>query len=184
MRKKASNVLLCLMPLLGATLFFAGCKKEQPQTQPPAPQSKPAVKPSLPIQKQATSAKAAGIAAQSLDFSKKKDPFKPFIVVETAPQQKAKPAIVSRPGDLLPIQNYDVNKFRVSGIIVGLRENSALIIDPTGRGYVVKVGMLIGNNNGRISRIRPSSLEVVEQYRDDKGRTKKNTIVLPLSKKK
>lgn len=182
MRKKANKQLLLPAILLVAALAFPGCKKKE-QPSPPA-QPKPAAKPLQPVQKQATSAKNAVIAEQPLDFSKKKDPFKPFAAEPVAqPQQKAK-AIAAPRGGLLPIQSYDVNKFIVSGIIVGLKENTALIIDPTGKGYVVKEGMLIGINDGRISRINASSIEVVEQYRDDNGRVRKRTIRLTLSKKK
>jgi len=77
-----------------------------------------------------------------------------------------------------------VNKVRVSGIITGLKENTALIIDPAGKGYVVREGMLIGINDGRINRITPSAIEVVEQYRDDNGHLRKRNILLALPKKK
>lgn len=182
MRKKANKQLLFTAILLVATLALPGCtKKEQPS--PPA-QPKPAAKPPLPVQKQATSAKNAVVGEQPLDFSKKKDPFKPFVAEPVAqPQQKAKVAVAVAKGGLLPIQSYEVNKFIVSGIIVGLKENTALIVDPAGKGYVVREGMLIGINDGRISRINASSIEVVEQYRDDNGRVRKRTIVLTLSKK-
>ena len=80
-----------------------------------------------------------------LDFSGRKDPFKPFIVQQQsalrAPERRA------RAIDMLPIQSYDVTKFKVSGIIAGLKENKALVIDPAGKGYVVKQGMLIGSND-------------------------------------
>jgi len=182
MRKKANNRSLFLASLLVVALLFPGCtKKEQPPPPPPPP--KPAAKAPLPVQKQSTSAKTAGIAVQPLDFSAKKDPFKPF-ATEPAPQAKAKPAAMASTEDLLPIQRYDVNKFKVSGVIVGLKENTALVIDPEGRGYVVRVGMLIGNSDGRISRITPSSIEVVEHYRDDNGHSRKRTIMLTLPKKK
>lgn len=182
MIKKANSRSILLVTLLVATLVFTGCKKEE-QPPPPSSPPKPAAKPALTIQKQATSAKVAGIGEQPLDFSNKKDPFKPF-AAEPAPQQKARSAVVARSGDILPIQSYDVNKFTLSGIIVGFRENTALIVDPAGKGYVVKEGMLIGNNDGRISRITPSRLEVVEQYRDDNGRVRKRTVALTLVKKK
>lgn len=183
MRKNANKQLLLTAILLVAALTFPGCKKKE-QPSPPA-QPKPAAKPPLPVQKQATSAKNAVIGEQPLDFSKKKDPFRPFAAepVEQS-QQKARAAVAAARVGLLPIQSYDVNKFIVSGIIVGLKENTALIVDPAGKGYVVREGMLIGINDGRISRIRASSIEVVEQYRDDNGLVRKRTIMLTLSKKK
>lgn len=179
MRKKANNRLFFLALLLVALMVSGGCKKEEQP--PPAAEPKPAAKPSKPVQKQATSARIAGIAEQPLDFSTKKDPFKPF-AAELVAQPKA--AVAARRGGLLPIQSYDVNKFTFSGVIVGLNGNTALILDPTGKGYVVKEGMLIGNNDGRISRISAAAIEVVEQYRDDNGRVRKRTIMLTLPKKK
>src|SRR6266567_8521279 len=182
MRKKANNRSFYLASLLVAALLFPGCKKkEQP---PPPPPPKPAAKAILPVQKQSTSAKIAGIGVQPLDFSAKKDPFKPFAVEPAAQQAKAKPTAMASTEDLLPIQRYDVNKFKVSGVIAGLKENTALVIDPEGRGYVVREGMLIGNGDGRISRITSSSIEVVEHYRDDNGHNRKITIMLTLPKKK
>ena len=69
-------------------------------------------------------------------------------------------------------------------MIAGLKENTALIVDPGGRGYVVREGMSIGNSDGRISRITPSAIEVVERYRDDNGHMRKRIITLTLPKKK
>jgi type IV pilus assembly protein PilP len=184
MRKKANNRSFFLASLLVVALVFPGCKKKElPPPSPPSP--KPAAKVPPPVQKQSTSARTGGVPVQSLDFSTKKDPFKPFMTEPVAQPSKARSAAaIARTEDLLPIQRYDVSKFRVSGVIVGLKENTALIVDPEGRGYVVREGMLIGNSDGRISRITPSSIEVVERYRDDTGHTRKKTVVLTLLKKK
>jgi type IV pilus assembly protein PilP len=182
MRIKPKNSGLLSALLLAALLVFTGCtKKEQapPPSAPPAP--KPAVKVQPPVQTQSTSAQRAG--EPRLDFSKRKDPFKPYVPEGVMAAHKERPAVAARTGNLLPIQSFDVNKFTVSGIIVGLKDNTALVVDPTGRGYVIKEGMLIGNNDGRISRIRPSSVEVVEPFRDDKGHIRKRTVMLSLKKK-
>jgi type IV pilus assembly protein PilP len=184
MRKKPNNSRLLTTLLLVALLVFSGCtKKEQapPSSAPSA--AKPAVKVQPPVQKQSTSAQGAVSAETRLDFTNRKDPFKPFDVIPPLAPQKASPAVVAKLANLLPIQSFEVNKFTVSGIIVGLKENTALVVDPTGRGYVVKEGMPIGSSDGRISRIRPSSIEVVEPYRDDKGHHRKRTIMLTLRKK-
>jgi type IV pilus assembly protein PilP len=200
MKRKVNNHRIITLLLLASLLVFAGCKKTPPEpvAQPKAavklpmptpvstsvPVSKPAPVPApVPVQKQPSTAKVSATAGTSIDFKNKKDPFKPFIVPVEPTAPNAAP-IKSRPSDLLPIQSYDVSKFKVSGIITGLKENQALVIDPAGKGYVVRQGMLIGNNDGRITKISASSIEVIEQNPTKGGRGKKRKIVLPLAKKK
>ncbi len=166
--------------LLLALALVPGCKKEEAAPAAPAPppaQPAPAPKPAQPVQQQLSSAvKGPG----ALSF--KKDPFKPAIVpVTPAPAAAAAGASAAPAADLLPIQSFEVSKFKVAGIIAGMRENRALLIDPNGKGYVVQVGMQVGNGNGRVTRITPSSVQVVEK---GAGRGKGRTIVLTLAKKR
>jgi type IV pilus assembly protein PilP len=201
MKRKKNNYCIITLALLASLLVFAGCKKTpEPVAQPKAavklPMPKPAPVPTsvpvsksapmpapVPVQKQSSSAKVPATAGALLDFKNKKDPFKPFIVPAEPTASKAAPIRI-RSSDLLPIQSYDVGKFTVSGIITGLKENQALVTDPAGKGYVVRQGMLIGNNDGRITRISSSSIEVIEQNPTGSGHGKKRKIVLPLAKKK
>jgi type IV pilus assembly protein PilP len=180
MIKRNSHYLLLIF-LITWLSILVGCKQnEQPPPPPPAVHST-AVKVRPPIQKQQSTAKAAENFAPSSDFSSKKDPFKSFV----APQaQVARPVTSAKAANLLPIQSYDLSKFKVAGIIVGLKENRALVIDPAGKGYVLKQGMMIGDNDGRISRITSTTVEVVENYRDDNGRISKRTVKLTLPQKK
>ncbi|WP_198419572.1 pilus assembly protein PilP [Geomonas oryzae] len=166
--------------LLLALALVPGCKKEEAPAPAPAPNQPhpaPAPTPAPPVQQQMSSvAKASGVP------SFKKDPFKPVIVPATpAPTSTAAGPSVSPAADLLPIQSFEVSKFKVSGIIAGMRENRALLIDPNGKGYVVQVGMQVGNANGRVTRITPSAVEIVEK---GAGRGKGRTIVLTLAKKR
>ena len=186
MLKLPSKYLAITALILITPLTVTGCKKKE---QPPAkavPAAKPVATPSLPVQKQVSSVKTAENKDRAFDFSKRKDPFKAYATQPILPEQQ-----VLRPAqrrvqvrDQLPIQSYDVGKFRVSGIIVGLKENTALVIDPTGKGYVVKPGMLIGNNDGYISKITPSSIDVIETNREDTGHITKRTVKLVLPQKK
>ncbi len=185
MKKRVSKQ-LALAVAVSTLLVSSGCsKKEQALPQPVQPKTV-AAKPPQPVQAQASSAKTAAGVERLLDFTGKKDPFKPFAPeqVQAAPRVEAKKAEPVRTGELLPIQSYEVTKFKVAGIIAGLKENSALIVDPAGKGYVVKQGMMIGSNDGRINRITPAGIEVIEQYRDDNGHLRKRSIILTLPKKK
>lgn len=160
-------------------LFLSGCKKETDAPSQSQPQTPQVVKPKAPVQKQVSSAAPAVVTGSVTDFSNLKDPFKPFIAdTKAAPEVKR-----NRFGQALPILNFEVQQFKVSGIITGLKENSAMIIDPTGKPYVVKTGMDIGRNNGRITKITPTTIEVFEQYRDESGKLIKQTVRLTLPKK-
>jgi type IV pilus assembly protein PilP len=181
MTKRASNSLLitCLLAML---LALPSCKKKAPA--PPAPQTVQAQAPvapvQKPVQKQQSSAQMETLKAPSLDFANKKDPFKSLIAPPTPAAKTAAP-VATRSGSVLPIQAFDATKYRVSGIVIGLKENKALVIDPNGKGYVVKQGMMIGNNDGRITKITANAIEVSEQFRDESGHTKKRVIKLSLT---
>jgi len=186
------------------TAAMPGCKKDPPpppQVKPlpaktaPAPPVKPvqsavssvrgnAVKSPAPnpVQQQiSTARRPARLTVPSLDFTGKRDPFKPYAQM---PAQQQTRSTKSRIRDPLPIQSFDVEKFKVSGIVTGLKENSALVIDPNGKGYVVKAGMPIGNNDGYVKSVTNSTVEVEERFRDDNGRVRKRLVKLTLLRKK
>ena len=160
------------------TLITVGCEKKEVSPPQPVPASKPVAKAIPPIQKQVSSVRTATGAGSQFDFNNKKDPFKPF-VVET---KNEKPR-VGTPIAGLPIQNFEVSQFRVLGLITGLKQDSALVVDPNGKAYVVKPGMEIGKNNGRIVKITASTIEVFEQFRDEAGKLRKRTVKLTLPRK-
>lgn len=149
---------------------------KQTQT-PPVTQSKG-------VQQQMSSPRLALAPKEvSLDFTSRRDPFKPYVQV-ALPQQANSSKNIKLLREALPIQSFEVEKFRLSGVVSGVKENSALVLDPNGKGYVVKTGMLIGNGGGRIKRITDSSLEVEEEYRDDNGKLRKRIVRLVLIRKK
>jgi type IV pilus assembly protein PilP len=166
-------------------LALAACSKQEDKPQPPPPrtaqQAKPANAPQAAVQKPLSSA----AALPALDFHRRTDPFKAYVPPTAAAPQAAPKGEPARPvADLLPIQSFEASRFKVSGIIAGLKENRALILDPNGKGYVVQQGMQIGSNNGRISRITASGVEIIESFKNEKGQIKKRTIVLTLAKKR
>jgi len=186
MRKNRNSSLLAAALLLA--LALAGCSKTEDKSQTPAPNqaasAKPGAVPNAKVQKQISSASAP---PAQLDFHNRTDPFKPYAPVVVAPQVPAPKGELPASrvaSDLLPIQSFEVSRFKVAGIVAGLKENRALIVDPNGKGYVVQQGMQIGNGNGRISRITSSGIEVVESFKDEQGKSRKRTIVLTLAKKR
>ncbi len=159
-------------------LFMVGCGKKETPPAPAAPVVPAAAKPCA-VQQPISSAVKTSPSSMAVDFATKKDPFKPYVALTVGPIGPKK----NRFGQVIPILNYDLSQFTVKGIIIGLKENSALILDPTGKPYVVKKGMEIGRNEGKITKIAPTYIEVFEQYRDEAGKLKKITTKLMLPKK-
>lgn len=167
---------------MAAALLLAlpGCQKGEQASPPPLPVHKAKANPSVPpVQKQLSSATLSPDVSARLVFANRKDPFRPYLQAKVEKGPVAK----SRPASLLPILSYAVGQFRVTGIIAGLRENKALVVDPAGKGYVVTVGTNIGSNSGVITKIGPSFIEISEKFKDDAGKTKKRLIKLSLTKK-
>lgn len=169
----ATGVVLATLP---------GCKKNE-QPAPPAPPPKTATSPQpKPVQKAVSSAlRLQPAEVNQFDFSNKKDPFKPFVIVKPTQGPMAGGKRVVRDG--LPIHSFDVSQFKLIGIVTGGRQSEAMVVDPNGRGYVIKVGMTIGKNDGQITSITNNGVDVLEQFRDDNGRVRKETIRITLPRK-
>jgi type IV pilus assembly protein PilP len=176
-RNRITTVLLTALFAI-ATLGLVGCSKKEAPPVPTPPAAKVEVK--LPVVQQPTSsARVSGQSSTAVDFSTMKDPFKPYAALAVG----ASAPKTNRFGQVIPILNYDLTQFNVKGIIIGFKENTALVVDPTGKPYVVKAGMEIGRNAGKITKITPTYIEIFEQYRDEAGKLKKNTTKLMLPKK-
>ena len=168
------------MGMVMATL--PGCKKNEQPTPPPQPAKAAMPQQAKPVQKAVSSAlKLPPAPVNQFDFSNKKDPFKPFMIVKVPQAPAAGEKRVVRDG--LPIHSFDVSQFRLIGIVTGDRQNKAMVVDPNGKGYVIKVGMTIGKNDGQITSIGNNGVDVLEQFRDDNGRVRKETIRITLPRK-
>ncbi len=163
---------LCFLALLALAVFGCGAK----ETAQPTAMKRPAgSKP--PVQGKRSSATSPP-PQERLDFTGRKDPFRSYVVVT-----KAALPLPSLSANQLPIQKYEVNQFKVIGIIAGLEENRAMVQDPGGSSYVIKEGSLIGSRNGRVTKILPRYIEVLEQYREENGKIRNRVVKLTLPRK-
>ncbi|MDD2366209.1 MAG: pilus assembly protein PilP [Desulfuromonadaceae bacterium] len=186
---KRNSPLSAIFAILLGALLVAACNKEPAPapvvSKPSAPKAKKATGDNTkPVQAQSTSALRLipAVLANQFDFSNKRDPFKPFVTIKAEPK--------NRQGDdkrslrnSLPIHSFDVNQFKLIGIITGGKENKAMVTDPDGKGYVLKKGMLIGKNDGKVTSVTLNGVEILEQFRDDNGRVRKEHLKLTLPRK-
>jgi type IV pilus assembly protein PilP len=181
-----NRIIQALLMSVIVFVFLTGCsKKDQPQTNITKPTSVTVQQPVIkPVQRQISSVAmtTAQLHSNLFDFSNKKDPFKPFVVAKaiTTPT----PADVKNSlKDGLPIHSFDVSQFRLIGIVTGGKDNQAMVVDPNGKGYVLKSGMFIGKNDGKVVAITAVGVDVLEQFKDDNGRVRKENIRITLPRK-
>lgn len=176
--------------MLVLSVFSSGCekfKKKQPSP-PPQQLQKPDTRQqqpqqSKPIQAQRSSVRVTPAPVNQYDFSTKKDPFKPFLAVKVeSPAEKFENARKAKK-DALPIHSFDVSQFKLAGVVADARGNKAMLMDPSGKAYVVKIGMTIGKSEAKISKITTAGLEAIEEFRDENGKTRKETIKIPMLRK-
>jgi type IV pilus assembly protein PilP len=108
----------------------------------------------------------------SFDMSLR-DPFQPVAV-----ERRADPA-----EDCGPLCNFDLAQLRITGIIWGLAESVAMVRAPDGKSYVVKVGMPIGRNNGKVVSVMDDRIVVLEQYVNYRGEVVSNRVDVQLAQR-
>jgi len=170
-----------LVPVLaGLLLVESGCNKKK--TLPPPAAQPVAAQPKIIVQKPVSTVRLALVQTSKFDFSAKKDPFKPYITTKaTTPADLAKHKRDIKP--VLPLHSFDVSQFRLIGTVADPKGNKAMVVDPAGKGYVLRVGMTIGKNEGKIVRIDTAGVDVVEQFKDDNSKIRKETTRIPLLRK-
>ncbi len=110
------------------------------------------------------------------------DPFKPFVRLELPTPSKKGPEKKKLTGHLTPLQRVALDKVRVTGIAGSSAKRVAMVEDGGGKGYIVYVGTLIGENGGRVIQILPDRVIVEEKLEESKGKEKSHRVALKLHK--
>ncbi|MDR0548387.1 MAG: pilus assembly protein PilP [Deltaproteobacteria bacterium] len=91
------------------------------------------------------------------------DMIDPFMPIESV-AKPADPAKQAEDRTSKPmIQQLALNQFTLSAIIVGANpDDNIALVDSGGKGYIVRKGILIGNNNGFVREITPNKVVIEE----------------------
>ena len=117
------------------------------------------------------------------DSKGKTDPFKPFVRLELPTPAKKGPEKKKYTGNLTPLQRVSLDKVRVTGIAGSPVKRAAMVEDGAGKGYIVYLGTLIGENGGRVIQILPDRVIVEEKAGEGiKGKEKSHRVALKLHK--
>jgi len=97
----------------------------------------------------------------------KPDPFRPLLVDSSikvnSPVNKRNTAF------LTPLQKYELIDLKLVAVVVLDGDPTAMLEDPTGYGYVVRKGVLVGPNDGVVERVTPTGLIIKEKIYNSFG---------------
>jgi type IV pilus assembly protein PilP len=102
-----------------------------------------------------------------------RDPFRPVTMrgkIEQRPRE-----------NLSPLERLELSQLKLVAIVWDIQEPRAMVEDTAGLGYVLKVGMPIGSNNGKVKTIERNRVVVEETLLDMTGVPKKHDVMLRLS---
>lgn len=89
----------------------------------------------------------------------KRDPFRSFFV-------EAGGDVDPDTGPRTPLQLFDIDQYKLTGVVWNVPQPRGMVQGPDGVGYVVEIGTLIGKNWGKVTQISPEEIVVTEEYRD------------------
>lgn len=98
--------------------------------------------------------------------SGKKDPFRSF---DFSPQKEA----VSSDN---PLESYSYDELKLTAVMEGLEEPTAIVENPKGKGYMVRIGSKVGNLGGTVVKIEPDKLIIVETTVEFTGENKNREV--------
>jgi len=142
-------------------LSLLGCDNKQDVAQPPPDKEKKSVTKKTVTVKPAETQEPESPPEYVYNPEGSRDPFEPVI-----------PQVRQIKGDVIPLtplQKYDLNQFRIIGIILGKGGPVAMVVAPDNKSYVLKTGVKIGRNDGVVVGIESNSVVVEETYYDMSG---------------
>ncbi len=131
--------------------------------------------------KQAASFESISAKIASLpkyDFYRVKDPFFSPVVQQSVKQVKSGVAAKN----LKPTQKFEIEKYKLLGVVTEKKTKAAIFEDPDGKGWVLKEGMQIGNEGFKIKKISPEGVTVEEVVVDESGRKKSSEMFISIKK--
>ena len=104
------------------------------------------------------------------DSTGRRDPFKSLLELE-----KKQRDITQLP----PIQQFDIETAKVVGVVVDPgRVTQAMVRAPSGQTFVVRVGTIMGKNEGEVVEITLQGIRITEKFLDFMNReTRKETFL-------
>lgn len=154
-------------------LWIAGCGGGGPTASAPSKGKAPVAKKKSEVSPASGVTEAAKAEPEfTYNPAGRADPFKPFIQLTRGPRVGGVP--------LTPLQRYEISQLKLVAVIASPGGNVALVEDSAGKGFFLKKGTLVGNNDGKVSKILKDRVVVEELYQDIYGKSKNAEVTLYL----
>ena len=173
------SVLCCSLGLFLITLV--GCEQAPPPPPPPSKVEKTEPPPPTEsVVKEGETEEEETEPEYTYDSSGRREPFK-TLVAEEIPDV---PDIIVTPDPTLlttPLQKFDVNQLKLTGIVLGGLGDYARIVAPDGKSYTINAGTLVGPNEGEVISITDNTVVVKEMIRYESGKVEEVETLLYLN---
>lgn len=130
--------------------------------------------PTTKTTEQATAAEGEAPPPTSYSPVGKRDPFQSYLSeirnTNMDKQDRAREAT----------EEYELDQYRLSGVVTGTSQPRALVEDPSGKGHLVRIGTRLGKNSGVVTRITSSGVVVTEEFRAPTGEKVRVPITIQL----
>ncbi len=100
------------------------------------------------------------VAGYRYSAAGKRDPFRSFVLDRLRERETDAES---------PLEQFELGQLTVSGVVWQADRRRALVSDPSGQTYVVKVGDHLGKNDGIVTEIGDAAMVVLESYVDFHG---------------
>lgn len=152
--------------VLGIVLVSClGCEQEAPPPPPPAKVEK--TEPPPPTE-DAEAEEPPKPSPTPYDPVGRREPFKSLIVEEIP---AAEDVVLTPPPEEIvsPLQEYDLDELKLTGIIIGGLGDYARVKAPDGKSYTINIGTLMGKHEGKVISISDNIVLVKETIRYESG---------------
>lgn len=110
------------------------------------------------------------------------DPFKPFVTVKSVSQLSHDPnEIIDESVERTGMQLFEPGQLTVVGVMLTSSEPIALVEDQTKKGYVLRIGTLIGKR-GIVTSIDDQKVIVTETAKTRSGKEIQTTVAMKMKK--
>jgi type IV pilus assembly protein PilP len=111
----------------------------------------------------------------------RQDPFRPFLSPKAATPTGLDPnEIVDDANELVGMQLFEPGQLTLAGVLLNGNTRLALVEDQTKKGYMIKLGTLIGRR-GVVTEIEKSQVIITETAKTRAGKELNTTVIMKLN---